>query len=121
MSKTNLSGNFLNVLEKLKENNFNPFSHCDRLKNNNQIKLVNLFGTYEDLYEEVRCPICLSRVSSAIRPKNCLHIFCLLCLKKWIKMSNKCPVCRRPIDKIIEVDVKESWVTFQGNLFALYS
>ena len=32
---------------------------------------------------EIRCPICLGRVFTPVRPNCCTHVYCLYCLKKW--------------------------------------
>lgn len=78
----------------------------------------NFFSTYEDsLEKEVRCPICLGRVALAVRPSKCRHIFCKLCIKKWMKSSDKCPYCRTQFKTIIKVDIKDNNISPQMNLF----
>ena len=120
MDGSNKSSNFIKILYNLKNKAQNPFDHskCLKLSSDPPIKIINYFGTYEDLFGEVRCPICLARVKSAKRPIDCRHIFCSFCINKWIKQSPFCPICRKPIGAIVDVDIKEKWVTFQGDLFA---
>ena len=116
------SNNFIDVLYNLRNTQENPFnkSNSSQLKNKATINPINYLGTFEDIFVVVRCPICLSRVISAKRSNDCRHIFCSLCLKKWIKQSPFCPVCRKPIKKLVNVNLSEEWVTFQGNLFIKY-
>ena len=122
MENGNKYNHFIKILYDLKNRKENPFKVDDSQKftNISQNKLFNFFGTYEDLFGEVRCPICLSRVKTPKRPIDCKHIFCSFCLKKWMKNSNTCPVCRIPIKNIISVDLSEKWVSFQGNLYPKY-
>lgn len=78
----------------------------------------SLFSVYEDsLEKEVRCPICLGRVGLAVRPSKCKHVFCKLCLKKWMKSSDKCPYCRVQFKKIIKVDIQDTNINTQMDLF----
>lgn len=122
MDNNNDSDNFIKVLKNLKNKSENPFGNHipKKFEESSKNRIINFWGTYEDLFGEVRCPICLARVKSAKRSINCRHIFCSFCLMKWLQYSRKCPVCRNPIKKIISVDLSEKWVTFQGNLYAKY-
>ena len=42
------------------------------------------------------CAICLDEMQTA-RMTPCNHIFHKLCLKKWLKIQNKCPLCHSSI------------------------
>ena len=42
------------------------------------------------------CPICLDKMTSA-RVTPCNHLFHLFCLKKWLNVQNKCPMCHATI------------------------
>ena len=50
---------------------------------------------YSALKEE-KCPICLQKYKGAdmIKEFPCKHIFHKHCILKWIKTSNKCPLCK---------------------------
>ena len=48
--------------------------------------------------EEVNCPICLDFLFKPVKPKNCNHIFCELCLTMWCQKKSQCPLCKREID-----------------------
>ena len=119
--KTNNTINidFLRILLDIKKRQTNPFQICKNKEINNKVKdFYSPFGFYEDQFEkEVRCPICLGRVGNASKPSSCIHIFCSLCIKDWLKLSNKCPVCRTKIDELSKVDINEDWVFDQGDLF----
>jgi hypothetical protein len=102
--------NFLDILKvhNPKPNAFILFNYS----NTNPLSLVyNFFGPNEDLYDfEIRCPICLGRVSSACRPNSCFHVYCSPCLKRYKNYSNNCPTCRRTFNSIIKVYYSEPWV-----------
>lgn len=42
------------------------------------------------------CPICLEELKTA-RVTPCNHYFHNICLKKWLKVQNKCPMCHATI------------------------
>ncbi|XP_047128971.1 E3 ubiquitin-protein ligase RNF139 [Hydra vulgaris] len=42
------------------------------------------------------CPICLDKMTSA-RVTPCNHLFHFFCLKKWLNVQNKCPMCHATI------------------------
>ena len=46
------------------------------------------------------CPICLNPCIIPSKINSCMHIYCNKCINKWLKVSNKCPLCRRNFDKI---------------------
>ncbi|KAI3800738.1 hypothetical protein L1987_28832 [Smallanthus sonchifolius] len=45
--------------------------------------------------EELKCPICLSLLKSAVS-LTCNHIFCNVCIDKYMKSDSTCPVCKVP-------------------------
>jgi PHD and RING finger domain-containing protein 1 len=53
--------------------------------------------------EPVKCPICLRKFTKQKlgTPDSCNHTFCALCIKKWSKNSNTCPVDRGVYDTIL--------------------
>ncbi|XP_039800301.1 protein BREAST CANCER SUSCEPTIBILITY 1 homolog [Panicum virgatum] len=52
-------------------------------------------GSLEKMGRELKCPICLSLLSSAVSI-TCNHIFCNGCLTESMKSSSSCPVCKVP-------------------------
>ncbi|OEL22371.1 Protein BREAST CANCER SUSCEPTIBILITY 1-like protein [Dichanthelium oligosanthes] len=52
-------------------------------------------GSLERMGRELKCPICLSLLSSAVSI-TCNHIFCNGCLMESMKSSSSCPVCKVP-------------------------
>ena len=99
---------FLNILKKQNSQIFNPFQRPDKANLTKKGNIFSPFGLYEDSLEnEVRCPICLGRVHIAVSSSLCRHIFCKVCLKKWITISRKCPVCRTKINSIERVDINK--------------
>ncbi|KAF5176010.1 Breast cancer susceptibility 1-like protein [Thalictrum thalictroides] len=49
----------------------------------------------EKMGRELKCPICLSLLNSAVS-LTCNHVFCALCLTKSMKSDSHCPVCKVP-------------------------
>ncbi len=45
------------------------------------------------------CCICMTSRMSSKMVLSCGHKFHFVCLKKWFKNSNKCPLCNAPIEK----------------------
>lgn len=69
------------------------------------------------LSEDDVCPICMcdlrNDTKSTVIEENlldlgdtietpCTHVFHIQCLKKWLKSKVECPVCREPIEEIME-------------------
>ncbi|KAL6609684.1 hypothetical protein ACP70R_039653 [Stipagrostis hirtigluma subsp. patula] len=52
-------------------------------------------GSLEKMGRELKCPICLSLLTSAVSI-NCNHIFCNGCLMESMKSASTCPVCKVP-------------------------
>ena len=63
----------------------------------------------DNYFEEniIRCPICLGNVMTPVRPKECSHIFCLLCFLKWTELSSKCPYCKKEFSTYIKLTENE--------------
>ncbi|PON71644.1 BRCA1-associated [Parasponia andersonii] len=49
----------------------------------------------ERMGRELKCPICLSLLSSAVS-LNCNHVFCNSCIVRSMKSDSNCPVCKVP-------------------------
>ncbi|KAI8524602.1 hypothetical protein RHMOL_Rhmol13G0161800 [Rhododendron molle] len=49
----------------------------------------------EKMGRELKCPICLSLLNSAVS-LTCNHVFCSLCIEKSMKSASSCPVCKVP-------------------------
>ncbi|KAL6282708.1 hypothetical protein ACE6H2_013637 [Prunus campanulata] len=49
----------------------------------------------EKMGRELKCPICLSLLNSAVS-LNCNHVFCNSCIVKSMKSGSNCPVCKIP-------------------------
>ena len=47
------------------------------------------------------CPICFNECKSPVKSNACNHIFCFECLRAWLEIKNKCPLCRRFIRKLL--------------------
>lgn len=49
----------------------------------------------EKMGRELKCPICLSLLDSAVS-LTCNHVFCNACIMKSMKLGSNCPVCKVP-------------------------
>ncbi|KAJ7969043.1 protein BREAST CANCER SUSCEPTIBILITY 1-like [Quillaja saponaria] len=49
----------------------------------------------EKMGRELKCPICLSLLNSAVS-LTCNHVFCNSCIVKSMKSASSCPVCKVP-------------------------
>ncbi|KAI3958758.1 hypothetical protein MKX01_023434 [Papaver californicum] len=52
----------------------------------------------EKMGRELKCPICLGLLKSAVY-LTCNHLFCDLCIKKTMKSDSHCPVCKVPFGR----------------------
>ena len=42
------------------------------------------------------CPICLEKINENKASLNdCVHVFHLNCIRKWLERKKTCPVCRK--------------------------
>ena len=59
--------------------------------------------------EEIKCAICLENFSigDKISYLPCFHSFHSSCIKNWIKIKNKCPLCNNII-KLLKIKIKFS-------------
>ncbi|CAK1363988.1 hypothetical protein CB0940_04040 [Cercospora beticola] len=54
------------------------------------------------------CPICFENMKNPTQ-LPCKHIYCLKCIKMWLKdMSNSCPSCRAPLYQA-EIEEDDEW------------
>ena len=77
-----------------------------------QIENVEWFGTWSWQHKFDTCSICKSSIDNActcemhdidnlarcseIMKGECSHVFHSLCLERWLKVSNVCPLCNQP-------------------------
>ena len=94
----------------------NPFIHEYKYE-----KIKYIYPKEDSIiYKEdplIRCPICLGEALYPVRPNNCYHIYCLYCIDKWKRQNSKCPMCKTSFCSFIKVDIYESWVKNQLDLF----
>ena len=49
-----------------------------------------------------KCPVCLQVfTNSKAYASHCFHSFCFECLLEWSKIKYNCPLCKRPLDRIV--------------------
>ena len=60
---------------------------------------IDLLKIYKkEPLELLECCICLEMKSDSI--SLCNHSFCYVCINKWYKQKNSCPICRIQLDKV---------------------
>ena len=116
LSNKNINYNYMLSFLSKPSSGSNPFAFSSKL---NQ----KFIYPKEDsiIYKEeklVRCPICLASVLSPVRLNCCFHIYCKICIEKWKKNNNKCPLCKRLFKSLIKINLNEDWVEDQAELFA---
>ena len=68
----------------------------------NKINTKQFYKDFDEIVQEVECPICLQFPLEPIQCSKCLKIFCEKC-----QINNKCPICRdnfekKEIDRILK-------------------
>ncbi|RIB14441.1 hypothetical protein C2G38_2040182 [Gigaspora rosea] len=58
------------------------------------------------------CPICLHNFQDRSYLDPCYHSFCVSCIRTWLSISPKCPLCKSKIEFIVH-DINESNGTFR--------
>ena len=53
--------------------------------------------------EITKCPIFLDFLQRPIKPNNCEHIFCQVCLMMWAQKKSCWPLCRKKIDSVSQI------------------
>ncbi|GMT16802.1 hypothetical protein PFISCL1PPCAC_8099 [Pristionchus fissidentatus] len=43
------------------------------------------------------CPVCLSTRKNESGIDGCAHTFCYSCITEWLKVSETCPLCKKPV------------------------
>lgn len=58
-------------------------------------------NTLTGVDETEECIICLRNLYNTycVRLTGCKHYYHIKCIKRWLKISLSCPICRLPIDR----------------------
>jgi len=59
---------------------------------------AEILGQKEAELKEFECPICCNIMRGATET-DCGHLFCESCIKSWMKIKQKCPICKSRIAK----------------------
>jgi len=60
---------------------------------NNENKVVENLPFLKNLEHVLCCPICHEYMQTPVLSITCSHNFCSLCIRKYVTLRNKCPVC----------------------------
>lgn len=52
------------------------------------------------------CSICTDEIVKSISLGKCLHYFCTLCIREWLKTGTACPICREFLSISTMMDMK---------------
>lgn len=52
---------------------------------------------FDSTKDESTCSICLEIYTTVVAQTNCDHIFHFDCLKSWLRLKNKCPLCQATV------------------------
>lgn len=64
------------------------------------LNLQDLLSKINENYNHI-CPICFNECKSPVKSISCNHIFCFDCLRTWLGINSKCPMCRRFVKKLL--------------------
>ena len=85
-----------------------------KICNENDHIAKTCLGEYEGIhrvsYEKQECSICLMKTKKPMCKTKCGHFFHITCIKKWMKKSANCPLCRtqlREESNLIELILEE--------------
>ena len=85
-------------------NNHNNESHHRRCKSKgiNNLNLLNESKINDESFvknENKNCAICLDdyKIGDKITYLPCFHLYHSKCIKKWLKCSKKCPLCKKVV------------------------
>ncbi|CAM9365222.1 unnamed protein product, partial [Scytosiphon promiscuus] len=58
-----------------------------------------------DAFRGHHCPICLGSVVNSAMIEACQHVYCKDCLFEWLKASDRCPLCKAVVQRVLH-DIK---------------
>ena len=85
---------------------FGLFDSLQNIKNNNDengilndLEEVEFNDQFKNK-EEIKCTICLESyaIGDKISYLPCAHLFHTSCIKNWVRIKNKCPICNNIIE-----------------------
>jgi hypothetical protein len=50
------------------------------------------------------CAICMEESKLNSNIDSCKHEFCKICIKKWSKSENTCPICKKRFKQILTIN-----------------
>ena len=79
--------------------NESPYSENENLKTtNNNVNDIKKDDERKIIFEDIKLKL-IKYFKKPIIITQCKHIFHSICLEKYLKSKNKCPICRRKIQK----------------------
>ncbi len=79
--------------------NESPYSENEILKiSNSNIDEIKKEDKVKIIFDNIKLKL-IKYFKKPIIITQCKHIFHLICLEKYLKSKNKCPICRRIIQK----------------------
>ena len=68
--------------------------HDIRNENNNRLTNDEYLNITLKNTDNLECSICYENKTNNVKLIKCNHIFCELCIKKWLLNNITCPICR---------------------------
>ena len=98
--------NLFNEINAILNRNPNEMSNSNKGQNNN-INYDELLEEKEldeeifEKYESEKCAICLEEfnIGNKVCYLPCFHIYHSFCIKNWLKIRGKCPLCGKDLNK----------------------
>lgn len=84
-------------------------------------KIYQQIKELEDKFNQMlqeNCHICLCNMKNIVMEPSCQNVFCGDCLLKWLKIHNKCPLCRLEVNfnELIYINTENEDVKDISNL-----
>ena len=51
-------------------------------------------GRFSEVYDDLKCSVCLHVADRAVESLCCNHLFCAGCICLWLQTANTCPLCK---------------------------
>ena len=74
-------------------------TQCEIIEDENVNDNFDEFNVNNTEMQIFECPICLDKIKYST-VGSCMHHFCFYCLLRHCKFSNKCPMCKVPINEL---------------------
>ncbi|GKY97847.1 hypothetical protein MPSEU_000742300 [Mayamaea pseudoterrestris] len=73
--------------------NYNPINEAEMRTLSSSLK-----SSLDNMSRALRCPICNYSTTEPVQ-LSCIHVFCHGCIQDWLRVSPKCPICKKDANR----------------------